>query len=229
MTVDRRPVLCVFAKPPVAGTVKTRLAGSLGTETAARLARAFLADTWDAVRAVPWLRPVLCTTERFSGESEVGAHNVWLQGRGDLGERIERTLRRALLRAPAALAIGADTPGLPAPLLAQARDALDSADAALGPCDDGGFYLIGLKRCPRGLLRELPWSSPLTCDRTLSRLRARGLKTTVLAPWFDVDRPADLERLQLLLARGQVSAPHTARVLAQGDFRPPAGTGAECG
>jgi len=83
----------------------------------------------------------------------------------------------------------------------------------VGPCEDGGFYLLGLRRCPPGLLRELPWSAPHTFMQTLSRLRERGLTTTVIAPWFDVDRPADLACLRALIARGELHAPATARAL----------------
>jgi glycosyltransferase A (GT-A) superfamily protein (DUF2064 family) len=138
---------------------------------------------------------------------------MWSQGEGDLGDRLERVLRRGLRKTPAALAIGTDTPGLPPVLLSQAREALRSADAVLGPCEDGGFYLLGLRSCPEGLLRDLPWSAPETFVRTLARLREGGLSTAVIAPWFDVDRPEDLELLRALIARGELHAPHSARAL----------------
>ena len=126
----------------------------------------------------------------------------------------DESLRRALRDTPAALAIGTDTPGLPATLVAQARAASREADAVPGPCEDGGYYLLGLRRCPPGLLRDLPWSEPDTFVRTLARLRDRGLTTAVIAPWFDVDRPADLACLHALVARGELHAPRTAQALA---------------
>jgi hypothetical protein len=131
-----------------------------------------------------------------------------------LGDRLERVLRRALHDTPAALVIGTDTPGLPPILFSQARSALQGADAVLGPCEDGGFYLLGVRRCPTGLLRDLPWGAPETFLLTLSRFRERGLRTAVIAPWFDVDRPADLARLRALIAGGELHAPATARALA---------------
>lgn len=210
----REATVCVFAKPPRPGLVKTRLAPAVGEVPAAALARAFFEDTWAAASSLPWARAVLATTEPAAGEW-AGAKGgpTWPQGRGDLGDRLERVLRRALHRTPAALAIGTDTPGLPPILLSQARSALRSADAVLGPCEDGGFYLLGLRRCPPGLLRDLPWSAPDTFRQTLSRLRERGLGTAVIAPWFDVDRPADLACLHALIARGELRAPRTARAL----------------
>lgn len=210
----REATLCVFAKPPRPGLVKTRLAATVGEKRAAALARAFFDDTWSAASSLPWARAVLATTEPAAGEW-VGAKRapVWPQGRGDLGDRLERVLRRALHDTPAALAIGTDTPGLPPILFSQARSALRGADAVLGPCEDGGFYLLGLRRCPPGLLRDLPWSDPETFLQTLSRFRERGLTTAVIAPWFDVDRPADLACLHALIARGELHAPATARAL----------------
>ncbi len=211
--------VCIFAKPPVAGQVKTRLARSLGQDVAAELAAAFFADTWALVRALPWARPVLATTQaaRPEGLACEPDAEVWPQGEGGLGERLERVFQRALERGPWALALGADTPGLPAHLLEDARARLAAgADAVLGPAEDGGFYLLALRRCPPGLLAEgLPWSAADTCQRTRERLESHGLRTELLAPWFDVDTEADLLRLADLLTRGTVRAPSTEEVLTR--------------
>lgn len=228
-------VICVFAKPPIAGEVKTRL--GLPPLLAARLAQAFLDDTLSAMAALPWATVALASTAPATA-----AVPVLLQGEGDLGARIERVLRAALalgaagaparlssspelawdpnhspaMRRPAAvIAIGADAPALPARLLESARTALHKYDAVLGPADDGGFYLLALRACPPGLLDGLPWSAPQTCARTLLRLRERGYRTALLEPWFDVDRPEDLTRLEALLRAGTLSAPRTKAVLAE--------------
>jgi uncharacterized protein len=201
-------MICIFAKPPVAGEVKTRLAAVLGADAAARLARAFLEDTIESVQALPWAQAALASTAAI--EADVP---VLLQGEGDLGVRIERVLTTALKRAPVAMAIGADTPALPSRLLESARAALHDADVAIGPADDGGFYLLALRHCPEGLLRDLPWSSVDTLHATLKRLRALNLRTRLLEPWFDVDRAEDLERLRTLVEQGMLRAPRTALVL----------------
>lgn len=206
-------MICVFAKPPVPGRVKTRLAARFGAAYAAELAAAFLEDTWGLVNSVAWAEPVLATTGAFPALGWRGAAEVWLQGEGDLGERMERVARRALERADSVLLVGADSPGLPPRLLEQAREALLGADAVLGPSDDGGFYLLGLRRCPEGLLRGLPWSAPTTLAATRARLEERGLAARSIDGWFDVDVPADLERLRAGLERGLIRAPRTAEVL----------------
>jgi len=211
-------MLCVFAKPPDSGIVKTRLAETLGQQSASRLAAAFLLDTWRAASRLEWARPILATTQRSPFERQLAnlaESEVWLQGAGDLGQRLERILRRALRHAPMALAIGSDTPGLPAGMLDRACDALNSSEAVLGPCEDGGFYVIGLRRCPAGLLRDLPWSSSDTFHRTFRQLSRFGLRPAVLPSWFDIDRAPDLERLGQLLRRGETAAPETARALAE--------------
>jgi rSAM/selenodomain-associated transferase 2/rSAM/selenodomain-associated transferase 1 len=209
---------CLFAKPPRAGEVKTRLEVELGAEGAALLAGALARDSWEALAGLGWATPVLATTEPDAAEWRAeGWEPRWSQGEGDLGARLERILRRALETSPAALAIGSDSPGLPHDRFAAAREALARHDAVLGPSADGGFYLIGLRRCPEGLLADLPWSVAETAERTLARLRAFGLSVATLAPWFDVDQPEDLERLRDLLVDEPGSAPATLRALAELD------------
>jgi uncharacterized protein len=137
----------------------------------------------------------------------------WPQGGGDLGARLERVLGRGIAEAGIAIAIGADSPGLPRRLLDDARRALDHADVVVGPADDGGFYLIGALRLPAGALAGVPWSRAETLAGAEAGLRAAGLRIARLAPWFDVDDTAALARLRGCLRRGEVAAPQTAWLL----------------
>ncbi len=206
--------LCVFAKPPRAGEAKTRLAPALGAEGAAALARAFLSDTWELVTRLPWARPVLASTGPWPEGLLPSPVEVWQQGEGDLGARMERVLRRGLEVCPTAMALGADSPGLPAAHLEAARAALSGADAVFGPSEDGGFYLLALRRLPAGAFADLPWSQPETLERTEARLRSLGLTVARVAPFFDVDVPEDLARLEAELGAGRLHAPSTAAALA---------------
>ena len=207
--------VCVFLKPPMAGKVKTRLIPTVGAEGAAVLAEAFFCDTWNCVESLSWALPIIASTDSLGPKILPRAKTqVWLQGDGDLGVRIERILRRALTRAPFAMALGADSPGIPASFLGRAHEALRSADAVLGPCDDGGFYLLGVRECPPGLLTGIPWSQSTTFAHTLDRLNQLGMKSTVLDPWYDIDCPEDLDRLRGDVEKGAIAAPHTARALA---------------
>ncbi|MGH7247922.1 MAG: TIGR04283 family arsenosugar biosynthesis glycosyltransferase, partial [Pseudomonadota bacterium] len=207
--------ICVFAKPPRPGQTKTRLIPAVGADAAANLARAFFEDTWAALQTIADARLILAVTESDPAFDGLADAEVWLQGEGDLGDRMERALRHGLERADATVVVGSDLPGLAPRVFEQAREALMRSAAVLGPSDDGGFYLIGLARCPEGLLSGLPWSQSDTCERTIERLRARGLQVQMLERWFDVDIPADLKRLEELIARGDVVAPATSAVLRQ--------------
>jgi hypothetical protein len=212
---EERGCVCVFAKPPRPGEAKTRLTPELGDAGAAALARAFFVDTWETVSRLSWAEAVLATTDVADSEwSFLDRARVWPQGDGSLGHRLARVLQRALHEFPFAIAVGADSPGLPAAFLESACAALRETDAVLGPSDDGGFYLIGLRRCPADLLANLPWSAPDTFACTRRRLDSRGFDTKVLPPWFDVDRPDDLRRLERRIEEGALRAPETARALA---------------
>jgi rSAM/selenodomain-associated transferase 1 len=211
----RDTVVCVFLKPPVAGEVKTRLIPAVGAEGAAALAEAFFRDTWSCVESLNWADPVVATTGSVDGKILPRPEtHVWLQGSGDLGARIERMLRRALRQTRYAMALGADSPGLPRSFLERAHEALQSADAVLGPCDDGGFYLLGVRECPLGLLSGISWSQSTTSAHTLDQLNELGLKATVLDRWYDIDRPEDLDRVRSDVASKTILAPYTQRALA---------------
>lgn len=204
--------VCIFVKPFVAGQVKTRLIPSLGAEGAAELAQAMFQDTQATVRTVPWAREIVASTAPLP-EPLVGNSKVWLQGEGNLGVRLERILRRALAHSEMAIAIGADSPGLPLRVLEQARNRLQSADAVFGPCEDGGYYLVGLRRCPPGLFNGIAWSQQDTLLQAAARFRKLGLRVSLLERWFDVDTADALDRLRARLASGQIGAPHTAEAL----------------
>lgn len=204
----------VFAKAPVPGAVKTRLARAVGAEAAARLAGAFLVDTCRMRSSLPAVRLVLV----LSGDPRalppaLRDVETWPQSEGDLGDRLTAGLARALSSGPWAIAVGGDSPGLSRDRLVDAERALAAGDSVIGPCDDGGFYLLGLRDLPDGLLSGLPWSQPTTLAATLARLRERGRAPVVLPPWFDVDRVEDLDRLCALAATGQIEAPETTAML----------------
>lgn len=214
--------ICIFAKPPIPGEVKTRLIPALGVEGAAELAKAMLLDVWNTVKLCAGVRPILATTRPGDFPICLSPDDIWLQGDGDLGQRIERMLNRGLIEAPAATAIGADSPALTTAHLRAALDALQTNDAVVGPATDGGFYLLALRQCQAGLFDSLPWSCPATLEAVKERLSERSLSIAELEPLFDVDTPGDLLTLEKFLVAHPEGAPATrawckrnrARVLA---------------
>ncbi|HEX7505251.1 MAG TPA: TIGR04282 family arsenosugar biosynthesis glycosyltransferase [Polyangia bacterium] len=208
-----KATLCIFEKAPLSGLVKTRLAPFLTTVEAAGLAAAFFADTFALASSCDWARVVVACDGDPSLLEIAPDTEVWPQGPGDLGERMERALSLALESSKAAIIIGTDLPGLPRRFLDSAHFQLTGHDAIIGPSADGGFYLLGLQRCPSGLLRGIPWQSATTREHTVERLYSIGLTVAEAEPWFDVDEPTDLVRLAGLLREERIWAPRTAGFL----------------
>jgi rSAM/selenodomain-associated transferase 1 len=207
-------IVSIFASAPEPGKTKPQLIPELGAERAAELAEAFLEDTVAMVRTLDWAECIIAAVSPFE-RAYFKPDEVWLQSEGDLGERLEKILRLALKRREMVLAIGDDTPNLPAALLEDARKALATADAVLGPSIEGGFYLIGLKDCPVGLLAEIQWSHSTTLAATTAKLDQFGMKTALINPWYDVDSRVDLERLGRQLEGDPSAAPKTAALLSR--------------
>jgi len=210
----REAAICVFAKPPVPGEAKTRLIPSLGAARAAELAEAFLRDTLKVLERFGRAETVVAVTAPFDREYMRNC-KVWVQPEGGLDIRLETILRRALVEHPMAFAIGADSPGLPVLCLDQARQQLESHDAVLGPSADGGFYLIGVKQCPPGLLGRIEWSRRTTLQQTVFRMRQQGFSAALISEWFDVDTAEDLSQLESLFAQRMIDCPHTQSVLKE--------------
>lgn len=202
----------LFAKPPVPGQAKTRLASVVGPERAAALASAFLLDTWEALADLPVRRVVSSTVADPRALGLPAEVEVWPQSPGDLGARMAEAASRALPHGPA-LCLGADSPGRPRARFQAALAALATHDAVLGPTEDGGYDLLGLTACPPDLLAGLPWSQPGTFEASLARFRERRLSVAVLERWWDVDEPADLDRLAAWLAEDPARAPRTSALL----------------
>lgn len=190
----------VFAKAPVAGFAKTRLAPALGVAGAARLAERLLERAVAAACAAELGAVRLCCapdTSHPAFQKLTQAHEVTLvdQGEGELGARMHRALARILRTADRALLIGTDACGLDAAYLRLAADALDDHDAVYGPALDGGYVLVGLRRAEAGLFEGIAWSTPQVMRETRERLASLGLTHVELLPLADVDEPADLQHL----------------------------------
>jgi rSAM/selenodomain-associated transferase 1 len=142
------------------------------------------------------------------------------QSGSDLGDRLHRLSAILLERGhPAAILIDSDTPTLPTAYLVDAVTRLtdEATELVLGPAEDGGYYLIGLRRPCRALFDGIPWSGPAVLNETLRRASAKGLRVSMLPSWFDVDMPDDLIRLRRDLAtNGNALAPHTRRFFFHG-------------
>ncbi len=192
--------LIVFAKAPVAGTVKTRLIPALGAEGAAALAARLLEHTLAAGMAAGFDQVELCVAPDSSHPAFgalAAAHGLALtvQGEGDLGARMDRALTRVLRDHRHAVLIGTDAPALDSARLRDAARALHDADAVFVPALDGGYALIGLRRAQPALLQGIAWGTALVMAQTRERARTAGLTWAERDPVPDIDEPADLIHL----------------------------------
>jgi len=194
--------LLIFAKAPVPGQVKTRLAGHLGTRGAAGLYQKLLHRTLriaHAARLCPlelWCAPDARHGCFIACRREYGAR-LRRQGAGDLGRRMNHALNRTLAAGHPAVLIGGDCASLGEAELRAAFSLLTAGyEAVLGPAADGGYLLIGLNRPGPALFRGVAWGTPTVLAATRRRLRRAGMNWVELPPGWDVDTPADLRRLR---------------------------------
>ncbi len=193
----------VFAKAPVAGRVKTRLAAEVGPEMALRVYQRMAEPLWRALLASrAELGYGLCLA--YDPPEAAASMKAWLPGAdaylpqrpGNLGERLAAALRWSLDQGTGRVTvIGTDCPGFTPEHLRQGFQACDAHPFVLGPAADGGFYALTLTPDARGLLDALPgipWSSPDTASSLLAAAEALGLKGASLPELRDLDTLADL-------------------------------------
>ncbi len=222
--------LIVVARQPVPGQAKTRLTPPLSVEQAAALYEGFLRDTLDLMRAVPDARRVVAYLPRearaYFAHLAPGFELIPQSGE-NLGARLDHALTSYLSRgAERVVAMNSDGPTLPLAYLRQAFAVLSNHnDVVLGPSEDGGYYLIGLRKPAPRLLREVHMSTPHVLADTLRIAQEENLRVALLPPWYDVDDQASLERLIAeLRASAAGVAPHTRSALEhtrrlRSDFR----------
>lgn len=210
-------LLNLFVKYPRPGAVKTRIGAShLGHGFAATLYSAIARDM--AARlctlAPQWGVDVQVCYAPQGSENEHEAYAVrdWLgvacpvvvQCGDDLGARMAHALAEGHRAGYArALILGSDVPDVPSGAIADAVTTLrNGADAVLGPCPDGGYWLVGLNTpdtippdLPNGLFGGVAWSTPQVLAQTLARFGALGIRTAIGTPWRDVDEASDLPGL----------------------------------
>lgn len=212
-----RQAFVMMAKAPWAGEVKTRLCPPLSFETAAALYRGFLLDTAAKVASLRPVQPVMSYAPASGRGFFAGIAPDWTrlpQSGQDLGGRMDNCFTQLFAQGyDHVLLTGSDLPTLPLSVLQLAvrLAASPRADVILGPSEDGGYYLIGLKApCP-ALFEAMTWSTSNVLAETVKRATALGLRIAYLPTWYDIDTPADLTPLQTALTRPHTHALHHTR------------------
>ncbi len=223
MTAPR--ALLVFAKAPKAGCVKTRLMEVVSPEDAADLHAACIADTlrlagsergvdvlWFVAGGQSYFRRLLKTTPG-SGNGKIFAQ----QGH-DLGARLQHAFRKTFQAGYREIVVvGTDSPWMGATRLRAAFAALRTSDVVIGPAEDGGYYLLGLRHAVPGVFRGIPWSTQDVLKTTLCVALHAKLQVKLLRRDFDLDRPQDLQKARQLLKRRPRLAPALATALRKSD------------
>lgn len=230
--LPRSCAIGVMAKSPRPGYSKTRLCPPLTPEQAARLSGAFLRDTTESLAAASLAAPIL----GYAAYAPIGSEQLLLphlaprttclpaDGSIPMPDGVEG-FGRCLFHAiqgqfdqghTAACVLSSDTPTLPTAFLVQAALALlegDERRIVLGACDDGGYYLLGMRAPHPGLFRDIAWSTDSVAAATRHQAAALGLDLVELPPWYDVDDAASLARL--LSEAGGYPAPFTRRTCGE--------------
>ena len=215
----RQEALIVFAKAPVPGQVKTRLTSVLTEDEAARLYTAFLQDALDQYTALGadvrlyWSSPLDVVPDDFT---QADVHAFVQQGKG-LGARMQRAFLETFAAGyERVVIIGTDHPTLPSAFIEEAFRALrEPLSVAIGPSEDGGYYLLGMNEFYPQLFAGMRYSHADVFRETLARARGTSAVLTMLPVWYDVDTPGALRRLRADLEDADVRAPHTRHVLGE--------------
>jgi rSAM/selenodomain-associated transferase 1 len=191
----------VFARAPVAGSVKTRLIPLLGADGAAALHQCLVEHSLAIARESGLGRVELWCTPDTSGHffescGERFGASLHRQCTGNLGARMLDAIEDGLGRARHVLLIGSDCPSLSAAdLRISARALREGRNAVFCPAEDGGYMLVGLSRAMPALFEAMSWGTGTVMEETRQRLRKLGWHWHELPPHWDVDRPEDYQRL----------------------------------
>jgi rSAM/selenodomain-associated transferase 1 len=212
-------VVVVMAKRPVPGKTKTRLCPPLTPLEAAELYEALLKDTMELVSGLRAVETAVAVSPRSAVDemrrmAPRGARMLAVEG-ADIGECLRGATEQLFAEGfTRVVAVNSDGPTLPAEYIERAVEMLTHSDVVLGPAEDGGYYLIGMRHQQPGLFTDIEWSSSRVAVQTLERAAAAGLVVAQLPSWYDVDTPAELERLRTeLVAQPPGIAPCTRAFL----------------
>lgn len=220
--MDRKALL-VMAKWPSPMYTKKRLAAVLGPVEAANLYACFLADVIALARSVPDATPMIAYAPPDE-DCEAYFHRLapdfeLIPQVGDtLGQRLDRVMNVCLSAGyEQVVAMNSDSPTLPVDYLARAFAQLNdpTTDVVLGPCKDGGYYLIGWKRPHPSLVLKVTMSTKRVLTDTLTIAEKEKLRVSLLPRWYDVDEGDDLRRVQADLSAEPDIARHTRAFLNQ--------------
>ena len=205
------PRLCVFVNAPVVGRVKSRLAGDLGEWSACAAYESLAEHALHALSSTPlpkqlWVAGGVAHPKIGAWAKRFG-FAVRAQPAGDLGAKMLAAIASCRLAGCAGLVVGADLPELDAAYVEAAAAALRRHEVVLGPTEDGGYGLIGLREPVAELFVGIPWGTAAVLAETRARIAKLKLRLAELPMLWDVDDMAGWRRFQALTGRRGNAAP----------------------
>jgi len=217
----KNPILIIIAKEPQVGSTKTRLSPPLELSQAAALFEALLEDTIDLAASLEGIDLAVAVTPPestgyFERKTPEGTLLIPVTC-ADIGDCLKQVFEELFERGyPKVLAFNSDGPSLPTEYIHRAVELLEAQDVVFGPSDDGGYYLVGLKKLYTEIFNDIHWSTPRVMEQSLAKAEAANLRVALLPEWYDVDTAEDLERLLRDVQRyPQDRLKHTRRYFAQ--------------
>lgn len=187
----------LFLKYPQWGEVKTRLARALGNDLALEVYTCFLADIAAMTRRVKAQTIIVYSGPPGISFADFPGVSCLLQRGNDIGERMYGAFIDVFAQGfERGVLMGSDIPDLPAAWVNDAFEKLESVDVVLGPCTDGGYYLVGFQKASlhRSIFSDIPWSTTGVFSETLGRIAQSGLEAAELPQWSDIDEIDDLKK-----------------------------------
>ena len=192
-----KPLLIIFVKNAVAGKVKTRLAATVGPEKAVAVYQLLLRRTQAVTRELPVAKVVYYSDYPEEDNWSVPDYTKRTQAGADLGERMHDAFRREFAAGYTHIClIGSDCYELTAEIILQAFEKLTQNDVVIGPAEDGGYYLVGLKSPHASLFIGKIWSTSSVLADTLYSIKAAGQTVALLPQLTDVDEEKDLSSIR---------------------------------
>jgi rSAM/selenodomain-associated transferase 1 len=199
--------IVIMAKAPTPNEVKTRLIPHLKPDIAALLYHNFLLDKIEQVKSVQktkfFIAYMPADSEKYF-KKIAPDFDLILQIGNDLGDRLSYVSNKLFDKGfKKVVILDSDTPNLPTEFIRKAIAGLKTSDIVIGPCEDGGYYLIGLKTPTPDVFKNIPWSTSKVTNITIKRAEAIGLKSSFLKNWYDIDTIDDLRRLKKDLEKSE--------------------------
>ena len=191
----KKPALGVFFRVPESGKVKKRLSAEIGETAALQAYDSMLSATMDKISGLTAIDIYGFYEGDAARLKELPFEISFIRQHGnDLGERMADAFALLFGKKHEKVAlIGSDSPDLPLSFITAAFESLDASDLVLGPSEDGGYYLIGMKKLIEGIFKGVKWGTEDALKHTIANADDAGINYSLLPEWYDID---DLESLK---------------------------------